>query len=126
MTKGDHSVKTQVLSLLTIGILSLAAQAAEKTMHILRSATTTNDTWVAAIGGLDEGDLYGDVKDTKTFFNGVRTLLNYITHYEKTTGLELAIDISQMYDDLKANPTLTLRDLFEKAVAEAKKEAEAV
>ena len=49
-------MKTQVLSLLTIGILSLAAQAAEKTMHILRSATTTNDTWVAAIGGLDEGD----------------------------------------------------------------------
>lgn len=77
-------------------------------------------------GGLEEGDLYGDVKDTKTFFNGIRTLLNYITHYEKTTGLELAIDINQMYKDIKDNPTLTLRDLFEKAVAEAKKEAEAV
>ena len=58
-------MKTQVLSLLTIGILSLAAQAAEKTMHILRSATTTNDTWVAAIGGLDEGDTL--VFDTSDF-----------------------------------------------------------
>ena len=58
-------MKTQVLSLLTIGILSLTAQAAEKTMHILRSATTTNDTWVAAIGGLDEGDTL--VFDTSDF-----------------------------------------------------------
>ena len=34
----------------------MAASGAEKTMKILRSATTTNDTWVAEIGGLDEGD----------------------------------------------------------------------
>ena len=31
----------------------MAASGAEKTMRILRSATTTNDTWVAEIGGLD-------------------------------------------------------------------------
>ena len=58
-------MKTKIVFLLTIGVLSLAAQAAEKTMHILRSATTTNDTWVAAIGGLDEGDTL--VFDTSDF-----------------------------------------------------------
>ena len=42
-----------------------AVSAAEKTMRILRSATTTNDTWVAAIGGLDEGDTL--VFDTSDF-----------------------------------------------------------
>ena len=37
-------------------VAGMSVLAAEKTMRILRSATTTNDTWVAEIGGLDEGD----------------------------------------------------------------------
>ena len=49
-------MKMRIVCLLMLGFLFLTASAAEKTMRILRSATTTNDTWVAEIGGLDEGD----------------------------------------------------------------------
>ena len=38
--------------LAAMAIVGMSANAAEKTMRILRSATTTNDTWVAEIGGL--------------------------------------------------------------------------
>ena len=74
-------------------------------------------------GDLDEKDLYGDVKDTKTFFAGMKTLINYIDHYERITGLELEIDTMDMFDRLKHDDKLTLRELFEEAAKEAKKEA---
>ena len=56
MATGKVLCKLRIVYVLTMGILAFAANAAEKTMRILRSATTTNDTWVAEIGGLDEGD----------------------------------------------------------------------
>lgn len=74
-------------------------------------------------GGIEEKDLYGDVKDTKAFFAGMKTLFNYIAHYERKSGVELEIDIMDMYDRLKADSTLTLRSLFEDAVSAAKAKA---
>ena len=56
MATGKVLCKLKIVCLLAMGVLSFATNAAEKTMRILRSATTTNDTWVAEIGGLDEGD----------------------------------------------------------------------
>lgn len=73
-------------------------------------------------GGVEQKDLYGDVKDTKAFFAGMKTLLNYISHYERRSGLELEIDMLDIYERLKGDSTLTLRDIFEEYV-KAQKEA---
>ena len=72
---------------------------------------------------LDEKDLYGDVKDTKVFVSGMRTLLNYIAHYERVTGLEMEVDMMDFYDRLRKDDKLTLRELFEEAATDAKREA---
>lgn len=73
--------------------------------------------------GIDEKDLYGDVKDTKTFFAGMKTVFNYFAHYERLAGVELDVDIIDAYARLKSDSKLTLRDIFEEAAAEAKKQA---
>ena len=74
-------------------------------------------------GGLEEKDLYGDVKDTKAFFAGMKTLFSYLAHYERTAKVELEIDVMEMYERLKEDDKLTLRDLFEESVRESKKNA---
>ena len=68
---------------------------------------------------IKEDDLYGDVKDTKTFMAGWKTVLTYIAHYEKKSGIEIELDIQEMYNELKKNDKLTLRELFEKAVKDS-------
>ena len=77
-------------------------------------------------GGVEQKDLYGDVKDTKAFYAGMKTLLNYIAHYERKSGLELEIDMLDIYERLKADSTLTLRDIFEESVKEQKAASTAV
>ena len=75
---------------------------------------------------IKDNDLYGDVKDTKVFFAGLKTLINYLTHYEKRTNLELEVDIMDIYSALRDDSKLTLRDIFEKLVKEAQEDAQAM
>jgi ParB/RepB/Spo0J family partition protein len=69
---------------------------------------------------IKDNDLYGDVKDTKTFVSGMKVLLSYIAHFERQSKAELEIDVNDMYEKLNKNSQLTLRELFEQAVEEAK------
>lgn len=69
---------------------------------------------------IKDNDLYGDVKDTKTFVSGMKVLLSYIAHFERQSKAELEIDVNDMYEKLNKNSQLTLRELFEQAVEETK------
>lgn len=73
---------------------------------------------------IKNNDLYGDVKDTKTFLAGMKILKQYIEHYQRNAkGVELEIDIFDMMDKLsEKDSTLTLRELFDNAVAQAMKQ----
>lgn len=73
---------------------------------------------------IKENDLYGDVKDTKTFVSGMKVLLSYIAHFERQSKAELEIDVNDMYEKLSKNSQLTLRELFEQAVENAKNDSE--
>lgn len=70
---------------------------------------------------IKNNDLYGDVKDTKTFLAGMKILKQYIEHYQRNAkGVDLEIDIFDMVDKLSEKDTqLTLRELFDNAVKEA-------
>lgn len=70
---------------------------------------------------IKNNDLYGDVKDTKTFLAGMKILKQYIEHYQRNAkGIELEIDIFEMADKLSEKDTqLTLRELFDEAVKDA-------
>lgn len=98
-------------------------KANEQILKLREKANEGNDSEKPAKVSIKDDDLYGDVKDTKAFFSGMKTLFNYIAHYERTSGVEVAIDILEMYERLKNDDKLTLRDLFEEAVSDAKKEA---
>jgi ParB/RepB/Spo0J family partition protein len=88
----------------------------EQILKLREKANENNESDKPAKVSIKEDDLYGDVKDTKTFVAGMKTLLNYIAHYEKKSGTEIELDIMDMYTELKGNDKLTLRELFEKAV----------
>lgn len=70
--------------------------------------------------GIGETDLYGDVKDTKTFMAGIKVFLQYIAHYERASGKELEIDLYDIYLALKDDDKATLRSVLEKSVSEGK------
>lgn len=95
----------------------------EQLLKLREKANEGNESDKPAKVSIKDDDLYGDVKDTKAFFAGMKTLFNYIAHYERTSNVEISIDIFDMYEALKKNDKLTLRDLFEKAVDDAKKES---
>lgn len=95
----------------------------EQLLKLREKANEGNESDKPAKVSIKDDDLYGDVKDTKAFFAGMKTLFNYIAHYERTSNVEISIDIFDMYEALKKNDNLTLRDLFEKAVDDAKKES---
>ena len=91
----------------------------EQILKLREKANENNESDKPAKVSIKEDDLYGDVKDTKAFVAGMRTLLNYIAHYERKSGVEIELDIMDMYSELKANDKLTLRELFEKAVKDS-------
>lgn len=71
-------------------------------------------------------DLYGDVKDTKTFISGMKVLKQYVEYFQRRGGdvENLSLDIFDMLDTLtEKDTTLTLRDIFEKALKGANKTA---
>ena len=92
------------------------ASAVEETKSTKKAKT---DSDKPAKVSIKEDDLYGDVKDTKVFMAGWKTILTYIAHYEKKSGAEIELDIQEMYNELKKNDKLTLRELFEKAVKDS-------
>lgn len=73
---------------------------------------------------IKSNDLYGDVKDTKTFIAGMKVLKQYIQYYQRTNpDVELEMDIFEMMDMLtKKDSKLTLRDIFDKAVNSSNKQ----
>lgn len=72
---------------------------------------------------IKNNDLYGDVKDTKSFLSGMKILKQYIEHYQRNAkGIDLEIDIFEMLDKLQKNDKLTLRELFDEAVKDAYKQ----
>lgn len=71
-------------------------------------------------------DLYGDVKDTKTFISGMKVLKQYVEYFQHRGGnIEtLSLDIFDMLNTLtEKDSTLTLRDIFEKALNSSVKTA---
>ena len=84
--------------------------------------TTENEDAPVKVS-IKESDLYGDVKDSKAFFAGIKVFINYCSHYERKAGHELDADLFEMYLRMKSDSKLTLRDLFEELMAEEKKEA---
>jgi ParB family chromosome partitioning protein len=88
----------------------------------MKSAAVTEDDKPVKLS-IKNNDLYGDVKDTKTFVAGIKILKQYIEHYTRNSkGIELEIDVFDMMDKLSKNTTLTLRELFDEAVQNAYKE----
>ena len=73
---------------------------------------------------IKSNDLYGDVKDTKTFIAGMKVLKQYIQYYQRTNpDVELEMDIFEMMDALtKKDSKLTLRDIFDNAVNSSNKQ----
>lgn len=73
---------------------------------------------------IKSNDLYGDVKDTKTFIAGMKVLKQYIQYYQRTNpDVELEMDIFEMLDTLtKKDSKLTLRDIFDNAVNSSNKQ----
>lgn len=69
---------------------------------------------------IKDNDLYGDVKDTKTFLAGMKVLKQYLRFYQSSNkNLDIEFDIIDMDERLNKNGTLTLRALFEEAVKNA-------
>lgn len=80
-----------------------------------KAADQAEDTEKPVKVSIKESDLYGDVKDTKTFFAGVKVFIQYASHYERKTGQELDVDLFEMFLRLKNDDKLTLRNLFDEA-----------
>ena len=89
----------------------------------MKAAVATDDDKPVKVS-IKNNDLYGDVKDTKTFLAGMKILKQYIEHYQRNSkGVELEIDIFEMMDRLsEKDTTLTLRELFDNVVQSAYKQ----
>ena len=100
------------------------AKANEEILAQRKKTVDTTDNEDAPVKvSIKESDLYGDVKDSKAFFSGIKVFINYCSHYERKAGHELDADLFEMYLRMKSDSKLTLRDLFEELMAEEKKEA---
>lgn len=61
-----------------------------------------------------------DAKDTKSFIKGMNVFLRYLEEYSKKNGgEEVEVDIAEMYNTLKNDSSLSLRDMFNKAIKNA-------
>jgi len=96
-------------------------KANEEILAMRENAVVKNDEGKPSKVSIKNNDLYGDVKDTKTFLAGMKILRQYIEHYQRNAkGVDLEIDIFDMADKLSEKDTqLTLRELFDNAVKEA-------
>ena len=96
-------------------------KANEEILAMKENATAKNEEGKPSKVSIKNNDLYGDVKDTKTFLAGMKILRQYIEHYQRNAkGVDLEIDIFDMADKLSEKDTqLTLRELFDNAVKEA-------
>ena len=96
-------------------------KANEEILAMREHATAKSDEGKPSKVSIKNNDLYGDVKDTKTFLAGMKILRQYIEHYQRNAkGVDLEIDIFEMADKLSEKDTqLTLRELFDNAVKEA-------
>jgi len=100
------------------------AKANEEILSLRKKAAETKeDTEDATVKtSIKESDLYGDVKDTKIFFEGVKMFINYCSHYERKTGHEIDADLFEMFADMMDGKKMTLRngvtlrELFEKMI----------
>lgn len=101
-------------------------KADEEILRMRAKANEDNEGDSPAKVSIKENDLYGDVKDTKTFFAGMKVLIQYASHYQRKTGLDVEIDIFDMYKRLRDDEKLTLRELFEEAVKQAQNVSEAL
>ena len=99
-------------------------KANEEILSMKENASKNNEEGKPSKVSIKNNDLYGDVKDTKTFLAGMKVLKQYIEYYQRNAkGIELEIDIFEMVDKLSAKDTqLTLRELFDNAVKEAYKQ----
>lgn len=98
-------------------------KANEEILALKANVVAQNNTDKPTKVSIKTNDLYGDVKDTKTFVSGMRILKQYVEHYQRQSkGVDLEIDIFEMAEQLAKNDKLTLRDLFDEAVKSAYKE----
>lgn len=99
-------------------------KANEEILTMREHAAVTSDEGKPSKVSIKNNDLYGDVKDTKTFLAGMKILKQYIEHYQRNAkGIDLEIDIFEMMDKLSEKDTkLTLRELFDEAVKSAYKQ----
>jgi len=73
---------------------------------------------------IKSNDLYGDVKDTKTFYAGMKIFKQYVDFFRRSNpGVSVKLNIFEMFDNLSKNSEMTLRDLFDKAFTEYKQQA---
>lgn len=66
---------------------------------------------------IKSNDLYGDVKDTKTFVAGVKVLKQYLQYYQRLyPNMDMEMDIFEMADAVsEKGSNATLRSLFDEA-----------
>ena len=84
---------------------------------------TKNDSKPTKVS-IKSSDLYGDVKDTKTFVAGMKAFKQYVEFFRRSNpGVNVRLNIFEMFESLTKNDNLTLRELFEKAFKEYKQEA---
>lgn len=73
---------------------------------------------------LKDADLFGRVKETKDFIAGMRVLKQYFANYShEYPNLNIEIDPAAFFETLVHDSSLTLKDLFDKAVKDASKQA---
>ena len=72
---------------------------------------------------LKDADLFGHVKDTKDFINGMRVLKQYFADYSRRfPGLDVEIDPMYFFETLSSDSSLTLKDMFDSAIEKARKQ----
>ena len=71
---------------------------------------------------IKSNDLYGDVKDTKTFVAGVKVLKQYLQYYQRLyPEMDMEMDIFEMADAVsQKGSNATLRSLFDDAAKASK------
>ena len=101
------------------------AKANEEILALRKKAVdaTDGDSETPVKTSLKQSDLYGDVKDTKVCFDGLEMFLRYSAFYQRKHG-NINFNFGKMYERYIAEKKkITLRELFEEAVAESQKKA---
>ena len=94
-----------------LGIREVAVKRAESEGHEQVKAT------------LKDALQYTYVKDTKDFVAGMRVLKQYMSDYSRQNpGLPIKVKATAFFERLVADSKITLKDLFDEAVSEAKEQ----